>query len=287
MVKPLVSYYGGKQRIASKILPYFPKHTVYVEPFCGGATMLFNKPALNTGNGSDYRECINDINNHLITLYRVAKLNGEELIKLIDATLYSQADYEKAKFILKNGGDDLEIAWAIYIQCNCSFAKIIGTGWGIGLYTQNLAQTWDNRKQYLAEQIKRLTNVHISCEDAIRCIDRWDSPHTLFYCDPPYPSTNLGHYRGYTQTDFESLLNKLSTIKGSFVLSCYPNDAVPKEWKKVEFNTIMSASKDKSIPKERIDCIWIKESTETPRPKILKIYAKQEKINLNKFMENK
>jgi DNA adenine methylase len=287
MVKPLVSYYGGKQRIASKILPYFPKHTIYVEPFCGGAALLFNKPIVDVINKSEYRECINDINNHLITLYKMAKLQKDELIKMIESTPYSQSEWFRAKSILKNGASDLEIAWATYIQCNCSFAAQMGGAWAISKSSENCAYTWYNCKQRLKEQIDRLEKVHISCEDALKCIDRWDSPETLFYCDPPYPSTDQGHYEGYTQTDFETLLNKLSTIKGSFVLSCYPNDAVPKEWKKVEFNTIMSASKDKSIPKERIDCIWIKESTETPRPKILKIYAKQEKINLNKFMENK
>jgi DNA adenine methylase len=35
-LKPLVSYYGGKQKIITKILPYLPKHKVFVEPFVGG-----------------------------------------------------------------------------------------------------------------------------------------------------------------------------------------------------------------------------------------------------------
>jgi len=45
-VKPLLSYYGGKQRIASRILAEIEQipHTVYVEPFAGGATLLFAKP---------------------------------------------------------------------------------------------------------------------------------------------------------------------------------------------------------------------------------------------------
>lgn len=39
----MISYYGGKQRLASKIIQYIPPHTVYVEPFCGGCAVMFKK----------------------------------------------------------------------------------------------------------------------------------------------------------------------------------------------------------------------------------------------------
>lgn len=43
-MKTPIAYYGGKQRLASRIVKLMPKHTVYVEPFCGGAAVLFVKP---------------------------------------------------------------------------------------------------------------------------------------------------------------------------------------------------------------------------------------------------
>ncbi len=33
---PVVSWPGGKRRLLSHILPLFPEHTSYVEPFGGG-----------------------------------------------------------------------------------------------------------------------------------------------------------------------------------------------------------------------------------------------------------
>ncbi|MFX7879034.1 DNA adenine methylase, partial [Acinetobacter baumannii] len=31
-----ISYYGGKQRLVSSILPLIPEHNLYCEPFLGG-----------------------------------------------------------------------------------------------------------------------------------------------------------------------------------------------------------------------------------------------------------
>jgi site-specific DNA-adenine methylase len=46
MVGPL-PYIGGKHRLAKQIIELFPKHTTYVEPFAGGAQLLFHKESGN------------------------------------------------------------------------------------------------------------------------------------------------------------------------------------------------------------------------------------------------
>lgn len=78
MFKPMkspLSYYGGKQRMAKNIIPLIPQHTVYVEPFCGGATILFKKPWPNVTNTHHYREVINDLDNNLIYFFKTLRDN--------------------------------------------------------------------------------------------------------------------------------------------------------------------------------------------------------------------
>lgn len=43
MTKPIIPWIGGKRRLAKRILPLFPHHECYVEPFAGGAALYFMK----------------------------------------------------------------------------------------------------------------------------------------------------------------------------------------------------------------------------------------------------
>jgi site-specific DNA-adenine methylase len=88
-----------------------------------------------------------------------------------------------------------------------------------------------------------MAGVYIACQDALTIIDQWDSPQTLFYCDPPYPDTQQGHYGGYTVEDYALLVEKLDAAAGNIVLSCYdvPGVTIPDDWEKFNFSARMSA----------------------------------------------
>lgn len=38
-----ISYYGGKQKLAKRIVSVIPLHVLYCEPFIGGAAMFLQK----------------------------------------------------------------------------------------------------------------------------------------------------------------------------------------------------------------------------------------------------
>jgi DNA adenine methylase len=255
-MKPPLSYYGGKQRLASRIVNLIESmpHTVYSEPFCGGAAVLFNRTKPVASNSTHYREAVNDKNDLISNFYRVAKLQPTKLFALIDATLYSQIDYKKSIAICKSGeGTELEKAWAVFVNCNMSFANKMNGGWGTQVKSQNSVFTWQARKTRLEQQLDRLKDVHIGNEDAIRFIDRWDSPTTLHYCDPPYVDTNCGHYGGYGQENLDKLIDKLSNCLGSFVLSGYSLTEAPHGWSCIEIPITSSASGKGKVGRDRTD----------------------------------
>ena len=78
MVGPL-SYIGGKNRLARRIISLIPEHTTYVEPFCGGAQVFFHKEASSV-------EILNDLNEDIFNFLRVCQLRTGAL----PAVLYRQ-----------------------------------------------------------------------------------------------------------------------------------------------------------------------------------------------------
>jgi DNA adenine methylase len=258
-MKPLFSYYGGKQRMIKHLLPIAEAipHTVYTEAFAGGCALLFAKPVKSVAAGLRI-EAINDTNGLVSNFYRVARANPSELQHLLDLTCYSQEEYRRAVGVCKaNQADPLELAWAFYVNINQSFAHSMGKGWGVSKKGQNGATVWVNRTNRLPEALERIRSVSIGNEDALTFLDRWDSPTALHYCDPPYPNTNQGHYKGYTINDYKNLIDKLDTLKGSFILSNYPQDiAYPDSWQRVEIATVTSAARSKEGSKDRVEVIW-------------------------------
>jgi len=219
-LKTPITYYGGKQKLAGVIVQLIPPHVMYAEPFAGGATIFFAKPPAKV-------EVLNDTNRELINFYRVVSEKYHDLYKEIRQTLHSRKLYQDAQVVYANPHlfSEVKRAWAVWVLCNQGFAGKINGGWGYSRNRNILPVLLANKKEQFNElYAKRLGRVHLECSDALTVIQRWDSPASFFYCDPPYVGSNCGHYDAYTQNDFEQLLSCLSKIQGKFLLSSYPSE---------------------------------------------------------------
>jgi DNA adenine methylase len=100
-------------------------------------------------------------------------------------------------------------------------------GFGYDRTTGGTTKKLTNKRLNFTEDYAiRLQNAQIECCDALKVIRSRDSANAFFYCDPPYVGSDMGHYDGYTQEDFDGLISLLETIQGKFLLSSFRNKAL-------------------------------------------------------------
>lgn len=248
-----ITYYGGKQKMLRHILPLIPSHTTYVEPFAGGLAVFFAKQISPV-------EIISDTNRFVTNFYQQAQSNFEALQQRIHESLQSRINYDDAMVIYKNPDHpcftDLDKAWAFWIATNLGFTAKIGT-WGYGTIDSKREHSLATKRERFTDVImKRLQHTQIENRDALYVIKMRDREETFFYIDPPYFNSNMGHYGGYTEGDFRSLLEILRGIKGKFLLSSYPSDVLTEftkanGWHTQKIETTIAASKYKK-PKTEV-----------------------------------
>lgn len=252
-MKTPISYYGGKQNLLSEILPLFPPHIQYVEPFLGGGAVFFSKP-------KSKNEVINDLDGRITNFYRIAQTKFPELQAMIQGTPHSEIEHKLTQQILKEGtSSEVERAWALWVQCNMSFGHMIYGGFAFG-ETGCGKNTANKRDAFTEKYLHRLREVEIFQRDAIDIIELKDSENTFFYCDPPYCSSDCGHYDGYTKDDFVKLLDTLKNIKGKFLMSSYPEDELmtyreSQQWCSKDIKQVLLVTGKREETKYKTECL--------------------------------
>jgi DNA adenine methylase len=182
MANPVIPWVGGKRKLARQILPLFPAHTCYVEPFCGGAALFFMK-------GRAEVEVLNDLDGDIINLYRVIQHHLEEFIRQFKWALTSRQIFEWLKDTPVATLTDIQRAARFYYLQKLSFgARAQGRTFGTSAVSPprlNIIRM----EESLSEAWLRLQRVTIEHLDWKACISRYDRPGTLFYLDPPYWKT--------------------------------------------------------------------------------------------------
>lgn len=206
-----IPYIGGKNRLAKRIIERIPEHHTYVELFAGGARVLFQKPPSNI-------EVLNDLDNDITNFFRVCQNHYQELIRCIAFHVASRNWFD---LHLRTAPETLTD-----IQRAVRFFYLQKIGYGAKLIRRNFAYGVESKPRLDATKIpqaitqthQRLARVQIEClpyEDVLR---RYDRKETFFYCDPPYYGIPIYAFN-FSHRDFELLRDRLTAIKGKFLLS--------------------------------------------------------------------
>lgn len=183
--------------------------------FGGGGSVLFAKDS------HAPLEVYNDANSELVNLFRCMKYHRAELEHEIDGYLNSREVFKDITARLENGTGftDIQRAGMFYIKTRISFGA---DGRTFGCNKKSLST------DRFAEISQRLKRVVVENKDFENLIKVYDRPKALFYCDPPYHTTEKYYDIKFTEDDHLRLKTALDNIKGKFVLS-YNDDEFIRE----------------------------------------------------------
>jgi DNA adenine methylase len=254
-MKTPLSYYGGKQTLDKTILGLIPPHRLYCEPFLGGAAIFFAKEPSKV-------EIINDTNGEIVNFYEILQRDFTALEKEVTITLHSRDRHRQARVIYENPDmfDRIKRAWAVWMLANGSYGNKLTGGYAYGRIGGGCSKALDSKRTgFSSEYADRLRRVQIECYDALKIIKSRDIEDAFFYLDPPYVGADQGHYDGYTQEDFDALLNILERLKGKFLLSSYRNKSLADFTRRNNWHTIelrmSSPMTHGSTQKEKIEVL--------------------------------
>lgn len=241
-MKSFIPWIGGKSQLAKSIISEFPKeYDRYIEVFGGGASVLF---------ASDKHaptEIYNDANSQLVNLFRCLKYHREELQKEIRYYLNSREMFKECRKGLEcSGTTDIQRAAMYYVCIKISFGADTDS---FGCAPRSLDTSSFER---IERRLERVLVEHKDFEDLIK---QYDRSNALFYCDPPYHTTEKHYSERFTNADHLRLNDALKTIKGQFILS-YNDDEFVRELYK-DFN-IKAVERQNNLSRGRFKKVIIK-----------------------------
>jgi DNA adenine methylase len=162
-----INWFGGKSRLASKIVQHFPTHRTYCEPFGGSAAVLLAKRPSPV-------EIYNDIDEELVNFFRVLR-NPKlftSLRRVVENTLYARAEFELAKQKFNN---PIEGARRFIVRQRQSFGGK-GMEWSYSIKNSHggmasSVQRWRRGMKCLPAVHDRFQNVQVECDDWRTVVD--------------------------------------------------------------------------------------------------------------------
>ncbi len=255
-------WYGGKFSHLDWLLPLLPRSHNYCEPFGGSAAVLLNREPSPV-------ETYNDLDGEVSIFFRVLRDQSEELIKAIGLTPFSREEFAKALEV-DPSLTPLERARRFYVrarQVRTGLAQSATLGrWANCIDTSRAGMAgavsrWLGAVEDLPDIALRLLRIQIENRPAIEVVKIYDSPKTLFYCDPPYVHETRGDNKAYAfemrDEEHRELAKVLNSAKGKVAISGYDcdlmNELYPsKKWMKTIAKTrTIHSTKDK-----RTEVLW-------------------------------
>ena len=255
-------WYGGKFSHLDWLLPLLPPCHHYCEPFAGSGAVLLNRPPSPV-------ETFNDIDGEVVNFFRVLREEKQRLIEAIGLTPFAREEFAIACEV----SPDLppfERARRFYVrarQVRTGLAQTATIGrWANCKNTSRAGMSgvisrWLGAVEDLPAVAERLLRVQIENRPAIDVIRLYDSPETLFYCDPPYVHSTRGDSKAYgfemTDAQHRELAEVLNSVQGMVALSNYQAPLLDKLYPASKWHKTISPERTNHSTKDkRVEVLW-------------------------------
>lgn len=257
-------WYGGKFSHLDFILPNLPtdaRH--FCDVFGGSAAVLINREPASA-------ETFNDIDSDLTNFFATLRdtTTGDALLRAIALTPFSREELMQA-CTPADDLDNVERARRFFVrarQTRTGLAQTSSEGrWAHCVLTSRAGMAgavsrWLGSIEGLSEIVQRLLRVQIENAPALEVIERFDSPDTLFYLDPPYVHAERGDVSSYgtemTDEDHIELAELLHQCEGRFAVSGYRSelyDDLFESWRRVDADPKLCHS----VRSPRQESMWL------------------------------
>ena len=255
-------WYGGKFSHLDWLLPLLPDCHHYCEPFAGSGAVLLNRDPSPV-------ETFNDLDGEVVNFFRVLREQKERLVEAIGLTPFAREEFALA---CEASPDlpPLERARRFYVrarQVRTGLAQTASIGrWANCKNTSRAGMSgvisrWLGAVEDLPAVAGRLLRVQIENRPAVDAIRLYDSPTTLFYCDPPYVHSTRGDSKAYgfemTDAQHRDLAKVLNAVHGMVAFSNYQAAILDElyfapKWHK----TVSPARTNHSTKDKRVEILW-------------------------------
>ena len=254
-------WYGGKFSHLDFILPNLPEDARhFCDVFGGSAAVIINrKPAL--------AETYNDIDGELVNFFAALRdtRTSDSLIKAIALTPFSREELVRA---CEPPGDikPVERARRFFVrarQTRTGLAQTSSEGrWAHCVLTSRAGMAgavsrWLGSVEGLPEIVQRLQRIQIENAPALEVVERYDTPETLFYLDPPYVHDARGDASAYgAEMSDADHARALHRIKGRAAISGYRTplyDRLFGDWRRVDADPRLCHS----VRQPRQESMWM------------------------------
>ena len=200
---------GGKSRVAKKLISVFPKHKTFIEPFAGGAAVYFTKEPSEV-------DVLNDLDPEIAHAYHFLKNISKEEIHAL-----TKKDWRPQKNLFEKLRDSkptnkIDRFYRYYYLMRWSYGKMMTN---FGNYDINTKLRIDETKFMRLKE--RLKNTQVFCKDYKYVLEKFNSPDSFAFIDPPYPTEWPSTLKGttFSKEQCQEMHDFLKKWKGKFMVT--------------------------------------------------------------------